>query len=399
MPSRLVPFFLYSPLLVIFTFTACWNKDIPPPSESSDPASPLNTAEARLAQARLIAESLEDSALASQVLIAGIEGNAVLSEGMRMLLRENPPGAVMLFSYNVKADAESIRVFLEDCVEEIARVAPRPFIAVDHEGGLVHRFGKQVRRLPSAQSYRYRVPAVGEERVVADIEYQAYLSALELRALGVTMNFAPVAEPLTPENADFLDGRSYGGDAVFVEKACAAFIRGMGKAGVACVVKHFPGDADADPHKALPILRGGMADLDALVQPFAGLFKGGEAAGVMISHVLVWARDPERNASLSPLIMQGWLRAELGFKGIAVADDFTMGAASFSGASEENAAVLALNAGADMVMAWPRSLASTHRAILKALAAGLLSRERLRSSASRILYQKLRFGVMGGGAG
>jgi beta-N-acetylhexosaminidase len=92
-----------------------------------------------------------------------------------------------------------------------------------------------------------------------------------------------------------------------------------------------------------------------------------------------------------------WLRQNLGFSGIVLGDDFSMGAVSAAGLREEDAAIEALNAGVDMVMAWPRSLGRLHRAILGALENGSLNRDRLREAAARILYEKLRWGLIKSG--
>jgi beta-N-acetylhexosaminidase len=208
------------------------------------------------------------------------------------------------------------------------------------------------------------------------------------------MNFAPVAEMLTSDNAAFLGARSFGPDPAFVELASAAFVRGMDRAGVACVVKHFPGNADADPHLARPVIAADRRGLDVMVGPFAGLIRDANPAAVMVSHVVVEARDPARNASLSPAVVNGWLRGELGFEGIAVADDFSMGAVASSGIGAEEAAIDSLNAGIDMVMAWPKNLAAMHGAILSALKTGRLSRSRLEEAVRRILIQKIRYGLI-----
>jgi beta-N-acetylhexosaminidase len=116
----------------------------------------------------------------------------------------------------------------------------------------------------------------------------------------------------------------------------------------------------------------------------------------MISHSRVPARDPENNASLSAAVMKTWLRGELGFRGIIIADDFTMAAATASGLGPEEAAVKSLAAGADMVLTWPGNIRRTHRAILAALERGDLSREELQKSVERILAEKLRRGLIRG---
>ncbi|MDR0475358.1 MAG: glycoside hydrolase family 3 protein, partial [Treponema sp.] len=106
------------------------------------------------------------------------------------------------------------------------------------------------------------------------------------------------------------------------------------------------------------------------------------------------ALDPGRIASLSGPVIEGWLRGGLGFDGIVIADDFSMAAASASGLNANAAAILALNSGVDMIMAWPRDLSSLHAAILGALREGRLSRERLSEAAGRVIAGKIRYGLV-----
>ncbi len=301
----------------------------------------------RRRRAQEIAAGLDDNALSAQVIMAGVDGNGVLGEGMARLLREHPPGALMLFSYNLKADKEIVTRFLSNCSAVVAEQSVAPFIAVDHEGGNVHRFAPDVQRLPSAESFRWQALAVGEARTLKEIEDAAFRSGREIHGMGVTMNLAPVAEILNAENAAFLGTRSYGSDPLFVEKACVAFITGMGRAGVACVVKHFPGNAAVDPHESLPVINANATELSAMSRPFAGLISGAnhrstnshgeELSAIMISHAIVKAWDEERNGSLSPLVIEDWLRGELGFDGVVIADDFSMGAVAASGIRETDA--------------------------------------------------------------
>jgi beta-N-acetylhexosaminidase len=115
----------------------------------------------------------------------------------------------------------------------------------------------------------------------------------------------------------------------------------------------------------------------------------------MVSHVLVPAWDGERIGSLSPALIGEWLRKDMGFGGIVLADDFSMAAAA-SRLSPEEAAVASIAAGADMVMAWPMNLLKLRGAILKALEEGRLSRSRLEEAAARIIAEKIRLGLFPG---
>jgi beta-N-acetylhexosaminidase len=354
--------------------------------------------ERRLQKARQIAALLTDEHLAAQVIMTGIDAKGPLSRGERERLRRVPAGAVMLFRKNLDTGVEAIKSMTRELRDEIRGAYgeadggawAEPFIAVDHEGGDVQRFTNGVAALPAPLSYRELALREGRSAALLAVETDAARSANEIAALGITMNLAPVAETLTEENAGFLGSRSYGPDADFTVEAAAAFMRGMKAANIACILKHFPGNSQIDPHTGTPVFSGGPAELRTAVEPFAALIGTAEPSAVMVSHIVIPAWDAGRNASLSETVMREKLRGELGFKGIILADDFSMGAVS-GGASAEDAAVEAIRAGADMVMAWPRNLTPLHNAILAALAGGVLQRGRLEDAAARIISEKLRF--------
>jgi beta-N-acetylhexosaminidase len=362
-------------------------------------AAAAEEAPALLNRAREIAVSMDDSHLAGQVLLTGLDGNGTLPAAMMALLRDISPGGVMLFRMNLSMDKGSIPAFLQT-VSDLASVSVGdtviipPFLAVDHEGGVVHRFAGGVERLPAPLSYWELAQKNGREGALRKIEEDAARSGAELRGLGISLNLAPVTEILTGENSTFLGDRSYGPDAAFVADAAAAFVRGMAAAGLPCVAKHFPGNSAADPHSAVSVLTGDREALDKSVLPMALLIARNLAAGIMVSHAVANAWDAGVNASRSRPVVSVWLRQNLGFSGMVLGDDFSMGAISSAGLREEDAAIEALNAGVDMVMAWPRSLGRLHRAILGALGEGRLERKRLEEAATRILWEKLRWGLM-----
>jgi beta-N-acetylhexosaminidase len=342
-------------------------------------------------RAQQIVAGMNDVQLAGQVLMTGIDGNSVLSDAMKNLLQQHPPGALMLFRYNIAPEKDTIRTFLAECSAAVPDTTP--FIAIDHEGGLVHRLGSAVKPLPAAGYFWQIAQEQGAATSLQQIEESAWQSGQELKQLGITLNLAPVAEILTDENSRFLETRSYGTDPAFTEKAVTAFVRGMKAAGVACVVKHFPGNSGVDPHQKQATLPADRTTLARAISPFAAVIRDDPPAAIMVSHIVVPAFDPEHNASLSPAIMV-WLREELGFSGVLLADDFSMAAVSGAGISGSDAIVQGLNAGLDMVMTWPSSLASAHTAILSALNTGQLSRERLRQSVERIIFEKLYYGIL-----
>jgi beta-N-acetylhexosaminidase len=352
-----------------------------------------------------MAAALDDRDLAAQLIMTGIDGRAKLGGEMRRILAECPPGGIMLFKYNLDTPKDEVKSLLAECgVLCLEAAGVPPFIAADHEGGPVHRFGPGVGRLPPAASWEKLARSAGREEALAALEDASFRSGREIRDLGLNMNFAPVAETLNEDNLRFLGERAFSADPDFTAAAAAAFIRGMSRAGIGCVVKHFPGNTGADPHSENPMLGGSREELRRVVAPFAFLIGSGGAgkagasqgpslSGVMVSHVLVPAWDGERIGSLSPILIGEWLRKDMGFEGLVLADDFSMAAAA-SRLSPEEAAVASIAAGADMVMAWPMNLLKLRGAILKALGEGRLSRARLEEAAARIIAEKIRLGLI-----
>ena len=342
-----------------------------------------------------LAASLNDSDLAAQVLITGIDGRQRPVPAMRALLERMPAGGIMFFRYNLDTSAGEVKALISETGRISAgRTGILPFMAVDHEGGYVHRFGAVAERLPSAFYFWELAQKAGQAPALAQAGIMYTRSAREIGELGINMVLGPVAEILDRENEIFLETRSYGPSADFVQAAASVYIKSMDSAGIVSVVKHFPGNTSTDPHTGISVLRAEKPALDEMVKPFAGIISGLNVPAIMLSHVMVPAVDGRRNASLSRVIIENWLRGELGFNGIVIADDFSMGAVTDSGLSHEAAAVEALNAGVDMIMVWPRNLAPVHASILRALNNGALSRDRLLEAAQRIIREKIRYGII-----
>lgn len=411
---------------------------------------------AAMKAALAIADSLSEEELAAQVLMTGITGKDQLDSAMEALLTEIPVGAIMLFKYNIADTPQAVHAFIRQCIEQSALRLPSPipmlpgtatigmfslvsssdagsdsasnrlypFVAVDHEGGSVFRLGQVATWLPPAARY-FSVNAAGGDASstgqasILDawhiIRQAAYLSGRELRALGITMNLAPVAEVLTPENREFLQTRSFASEPAAAASAAAAFIQGMGEAGVVSVVKHFPSSAAADPHYGKSVLAVDKKRLEYLAAPFINLLSNrGDrlseqspypqnllslpimSGGVMIAHTLVPVIDSELPASLSHRFMQDWIKSSLGFQGIVIADDFTMKAVTSLGITPEVAIPKAILAGADMVMVWPRDLRRFHRLLVERAKSDTLFHQKLVDAAGRIIKLKLLWGLTEG---
>lgn len=352
--------------------------------------------------ARAIVARLSDEELVGQTLIIGVEGRKSLSNGSRSIVKTIKPGAVILFGFNVAEDPRSMALLTADLRaagglgsrelsangNPAATGAPsgaatvEPFVAIDHEGGPVFRFKSGLTRLPSARTMgRAGLAAAGVAGTIA---------GSELRALGIGMNVAPVVEALTELNRDFLADRIWSATPEEAGTLSAAFIEACQKEGTAAVAKHFPGNARADPHRDLPVLQISRQELDEVyLPPFRAAIEAGVSA-IMLSHVLVPALDRKVPVSVSGAAI-GFLKKDLGFRGIVMTDDLQMAALAGLG-GVGSAALAAMSAGADMLMvSGGRTALDVHAAMLRALGDGTLARKRLEDAAVRIIAQKLRY--------
>lgn len=355
---------------------------------SSTAATPVEVV-GLLSRAEAVADSLDDEGLVGQLMMIGVEGVGRPSNASRLILERIRPGAVILFGFNIDDDPRSVASLAgavrDACSVDTARIRSLPpFVAIDHEGGGVYRFKGGLTRLPAAATMGLAGAAAASAAGSA--------AGTELRALGVTMNAAPVVEALNEANRGFLAGRAWSDDPAEAAKLSASFIVSCQRGGAAAVAKHFPGNAEVDPHRGLPVLTASRAVVEgAYLAPFRAAVNAGVAA-IMLSHAIVPAIDPDRPVSVSPKAV-AILKGELGFSGIVLTDDLQM--AALDGYGDPGlSAVAALAAGADMVMlTGGRTALGARDAILAALADGRLTRARLRDAAVRVIAQKLRFGL------
>ena len=376
-----------SGMLLVFFLSSCVGRVSTPVNDKNAVNDPIRL------RAQEIASSMNNRLLAAQILISGIDGAESLPDNMKELFTAIPAGGIMLFKYNLNTDNDAIQARnakIKSLIRNESNIPP--FFAVDHEGGTVNRFRRGVADLPAAASYWEIAQEQGRQTALVKIESDSLKAGAEINTLGLNMNFAPVAEYLFDGNREFMASRSYGHDPLFTAQAASAFIHGMEQAGVLCVVKHFPASAGPDPHRSPSVLNINKASLDKLVAPFSAVIKNG-ARAVMAAHTRAPAID-DKIASLSPVAMGKWLRGDLGFDGIIISDDFIMAAAGNT--SPEEAAVLSVIAGSDMILVWPAHLTKTHNAFIAALEDGRLSRERLQDAAQRVIYEKLKMGLIDG---
>lgn len=262
-------------------------------------------------------------------------------------------------------------------------------VSVDQEQGVVTRIGPPATQFPGSM-------ALGAGRSAQDARAAAAITGTELRAMGITTNFAPVADtnvnPLNP----VIGTRSFSSSPVLAAEMVAAQVAGYQEdGGVIATAKHFPGHGDTatDSHVAFPVIthtREEWEELDA--PPFAAAIAQGIDM-VMTAHLAFPALDDSGDpATLSRPILTGVLREELGFEGVVITDALGMqGVRERYGDAE--VAVRALLAGADQLLMTP-AMDAAFGAVLDAVTSGRISRRDLDVKVGRVLALKARRGLV-----
>jgi beta-N-acetylhexosaminidase len=319
-----------------------------------------------------------------QLLVGSVPAFTITPE-LRSLAREFQLGGVILFARNVEAP-EQVAELSRD-VQTLVRDVPL-WVSVDQEGGRVARLKAPFTEWPPMAV----LGRSGDEQLAARF---AKALAAELRAVGVTLDYAPVLDIHTNPKNPVIGDRALAADAEMVARLGAAIIKGLQGHDVAACGKHFPGhgDTSVDSHVDLPLVEHPPDRLRRVeLVPFRAAIAA-DVAFMMTGHVLVPSLDEQHPATLSRRIVHDLLRDELGFEGVIVGDDIEMKAIA-SRFTIPDAAVQAIAAGCDGVLVCSGN-AETHVAVLEALVHavedGRLPRTRVEDALARHRRAKERF--------
>ena len=272
-----------------------------------------------------------------QLLIAGFDGHQIPTE-LRALAREFGLGGVILFARNV-AEPEQVA----ELAFEASRLLPDLplWVSIDQEGGRVARLKAPFTEWPP-------MATLGRAGEVALAERFARALAAELKAVGVTLDYAPVLDIHTNPKNPVIGDRALAEKAADVARLGAAIVRTLQAEGIAACGKHFPGHGDTgtDSHFELPLVEHPPDRLrEVEFAPFRAAIEAGVAT-IMPAHVLVPSLDEERPATLSKRVVHDLLRNELKYEGVILSDDLEMKAIAKEYAVPA-AAVMAIEAGCD----------------------------------------------------
>jgi len=276
-------------------------------------------------------------------IMLGLSGTVLQAQEREMLLHPLT-GGVVLFSRNYESP--------EQLIELVSKIhalrEPHLLIAVDHEGGRVQRFRTGFTELP----------AIGQLGVVYDedqkraqtlSETSGWLMASELRAVGIDFSFAPVLD-LDRGISQVIGDRAFHKSPDVIAELAQYYIRGMHQAGMAAIIKHFPGHGSVseDSHLAVPVDRRRFSDIQAEdMLPFERLCHVG-VEGVMIAHI-IYEQVDKKMAGFSKFWLQEILRQQYEFQGVIFSDDLEMAGAKVEGDIPQRV-ISALQAGCDMAL-------------------------------------------------
>lgn len=307
-----------------------------------------------------------------------------LNANARRLLDEWKVGGVILMGRNVETPEQVARL----ANDFQAAAGPVPvFFSTDQEGGHVARMKAPFTVMPGNMplgAARDEELAYAAARAVGE----------ELAAIGINLNFAPSADINNNPDNPIIGVRSYGEEAREVGKMVAAQVRGYQDANTIACAKHFPGHGDTavDSHLGLATIPYGMDRLERLeLVPFQAAIEAG-VSFVMTAHIIFEALDPKRPGTLSPAVVDGLLRRDLGYKGVVITDCMEMkGIRDHYGIDE--AAVMAVEAGVDVLTVCHTASRqeAVRNALLEAVRSGRIPEARIDQSVERILACKQKF--------
>ena len=304
-------------------------------------------AESHEALAKRIVAAMTDEELLAQIFMFGWSGNEPSKE-LVAWVEERSLGGVKVFGWGTD-DAQKVALavnLLQDAALSSGRFSIPLFVATDQEGGII-------RHIKGAASETPGNMAIGAAGLESDAYFSGFYIASELAALGVNINFAPVADLYTSRDSAVTATRSFGDNPQAAARLSAAFATGTRAAGVLPTAKHFPGHGatSLDSHKSLPSVNASLQTLkERELVPFEALIAAGVPA-IMSAHVsFPRVTGTDEPASFSSFILQNILREEMGFEGLVITDDIAMdGAAQYAG-SLSRAAELAILAGSDIIL-------------------------------------------------
>jgi beta-N-acetylhexosaminidase len=337
--------------------------------------------------------SLEEKV--GQILVVQFHGEEV-NDDAKALVQEMYVGGFIYYNWSNGLSSPAQVKALCEGLQKLT-TGPRLFITTDQEGGIVARLTQGFTVFPGNKA----LGMTGKPELAKE---SAFAIGEELQAVGINMNLSPVVDVnINPRNP-VIGIRSFGDSVETVVAFGRKALEGYRKSGTIACLKHFPGhgDVETDSHYALPVVHKSMEELLRVeLKPFAEL--ASRADMIMTAHLLVPALDPDHCSTLSKKTLD-FLRKELGFQGVIVADSLVMEGVLKQCGSVDEAAIAALNAGCDLLMLGGRQLIGgskfelavsdvrrIHQRLVDAVSSGQVPQERLDQAVEKVLELKNKY--------
>lgn len=321
------------------------------------------------------------------MLLLGFRGTEIAADSViAQNVRDQHIGGVVLFGINVLNKDQ-----LHSLTSQLQSLAHLPLlIAMDQEGGKVARLNKQ-----RGYEDTFTPAQLGADSNLDKTLSQGANIAQWLADGGVTLNLAPVVDvAVNPSNPIIAGlGRSFSADPEVVASRSSVYIDGHHEKGVKCTLKHFPGhgSSQGDTHLGFVDVTSTWSDNELI--PYRRLLEQGKVDAIMTAHIFNAHLDPELPATLSPAVVNGLLRGELGYDGVVISDDMQMRAITDL-FKLERAFELAILAGVDIIavannITYSGSVADRFiNTVRRMLAEGIIGEDRIEQSFQRIMRLK-----------
>lgn len=326
----------------------------------------------------------------AQRFVTYIDGT-IVDATVNANLRDHAPAGYILYPWNYETASD-----VQNLTADLQRVSRwhNPglgvLICADQEGGRVQAFRfPELAELPAAYW-------MGVHDDPTFVEAAAYINAVQLRWLGVNMSLSPVLDLYAEPDSTIIGDRSFTADPDRAAEFAAAYVRAFARAGVIATAKHFPGHgvSTIDSHSRLPLVDLSWEELMAThVRPFSAAVDAGVDV-VMTAHILYGDLDPTYPATLSPVLIRGMLRRDLGFDGVVMSDGLEMGALSENYPLDDTLRQ-AIRSGVDLILLYTRyELSDVVGRVVSLVESGQLSEAQIDRGTRRILRLKAKYGLL-----
>lgn len=323
-----------------------------------------------------------------QMFMVGLEGYNI-DDNSRIMINEHHIGGFIIFGKNVENSSQLLNLInsLKEANSQNNKIPL--FISIDEEGGRVSRMPAEIKKFPTSG----KIGQMNDKELSYNI---GTILGKELKMFGFNMNFAPVLDINSNPQNPVIGDRAFGTEPGIVSELGIQTMKGIQSEGIISVVKHFPGhgDTSVDSHIGLPTIEYDLQRIKEFeLVPFREAIENG-ADVVMVAHILLNQIDPDYPSSLSNIVITDILRKDLGFDGVVISDDMTMGAIT-ENYEVKDAAIKSINAGSDIVLiahGFDNSIAAIN-SIKEAVRDGIISEERIDESVYRILKLKKKYNI------